>query len=151
EATFPGLQNSSFRVSSPATRAYNCIGWAAGDAKHWWWPDVDPDNDTIYWPPGIAMEETLDAFVAAFATLGYVPCFGADFEPGFEKVALFAIGAVPTHAARQLPNGRWTSKLGFREDIEHDLQTVSGEAYGDVVLLLKRPLSLPSPASSAPG
>ena len=46
---------------------------------------------------------------------------------------------VPTHAARQMPSGRWTSKLGFREDIEHDLHAVSGDLYGTVVLLLKRP------------
>jgi hypothetical protein len=45
------------------------------------------------------------------------------------------------HAARQLPGGRWTSKLGNREDIEHDLNAVSGEAYGTVVMVLKRPIA----------
>jgi hypothetical protein len=76
--------------------------------------------------------------VATFTTLGYVPCSGEGPEPGFEKVALFARDGVPTHAARQLLNGRWTSKLGLREDIEHDLHAVSGELYGSVVLFLKR-------------
>ena len=56
----------------------------------WWWPDIDPDNDAIFWPPSVPLEETLDAFVAAFATLGYAPASVVEPEPGFEKVALFA-------------------------------------------------------------
>src|SRR5437660_2593990 len=136
EALFPGLRNSTFRVTSPATRDYNFIAWAAGDTAHWWWPDPDFENDTIFWPAGVALEETLDAFVAAFATLGYAPCSSEGPEAGFERVALFASAAIPTHTARQLPSGRWTSKLGFREDIEHDLHAVSGDVYGTVVLLL---------------
>jgi hypothetical protein len=91
------------------------------------------------------LEETLDAFVAAFATLGYVPCSGEEPENGFEKVALFARGGMPTHAARQLSDGRWTSKLGLREDIEHDLHAVSGDLYGTVVLVLKRPIPAAPP------
>lgn len=106
EARFPGLRTSPFRVTSPATRDYNCVAWAAGDTAHWWWPDLDPDNDAIYWPPGVPLEETVDAFVAAFATLGYAPASGEQPEPGFEKIALFASGSEPMHAARQLPSGR---------------------------------------------
>src|SRR5438132_3377525 len=98
ESIFPGLGSSEFRVSSPATRDYNCIAWAAGDTAHWWWPDLDPDDDAIFWPPSVPMEETLDAFVAAFATLGYAPGSGEEPEPGFEKVALFASGDMPMHA-----------------------------------------------------
>lgn len=138
EAIFPGLRNSAFRVTSPATRDYNCIAWAAGDTTRWWWPVFDPDNDAIFWPAGVALEDTLGAFAAAFATLGYSPCADEKPEPGFEKIALFASADVPTHVARQLSNGRWTSKLGLREDIEHDLHAISGEAYGTVVLVLKR-------------
>jgi hypothetical protein len=46
---------------------------------------------------------------------------------------------VPTHAARLLPSGLWTSKLGEWEDIEHDLHALEGDVYGTVALLLKRP------------
>jgi hypothetical protein len=45
----------------------------------------------------------------------------------------------PTHAARQLDNGRWTSKLGELEDIEHSLRDLEGAAYGTVVQVMKRP------------
>jgi hypothetical protein len=140
EECFPGLRGTPYRVTSPATHDYNCIAWAAGDTARWWWPEVDPDNAAVFWPSGVALEETLPAFVAAFATLGYAPCPGEEPEPGFEKVALFARDGVATHAARQLPDGRWTSKLGLGEDIEHDLHAVAGELYGSVVLLLKRPV-----------
>lgn len=90
------------------------------------------------------MEETLDAFAAAFATLGYAPCLDERPEHRFEKIALFAVAGLPTHAARQLPSGRWTSKLGLREDIEHDLHAVSGGVYGTVAALLKRPTAAAS-------
>lgn len=141
EALFPGLQTSPFQLTSPASRDYNCVAWAAGDTARWWWPDPDPDNDAAFWPSNAPREESVAAFAAAFATLGYVPCSGEELEPGFEKVALFASGTSPTHAARQLPNGRWTSKLGTREDIEHDLYAVSGEVYGAVAMVLKRPIA----------
>jgi hypothetical protein len=147
-ALFPRLHNSGYVLTSPRTRDYNCIAWAAGDVTAWWWPDPDPDNEAIFWPDGVPREETLAAFMAAFATLGYFPCDNADQEPGFEKVALFAgPDGVPTHAARQLPSGRWTSKLGFLEDIEHALHDVSGEHYGAVIQLLKRPIPLETPTA----
>jgi hypothetical protein len=47
------------------------------------------------------------------------------------NVALYADGqGVPLHAARQWPDGRWTSKLGAMEDIEHALQDLVGSEYG---------------------
>jgi hypothetical protein len=141
ESSFPKLQTAAYRITSAASRDYNCIAWAAGDSRRWWWPEDDPDNDAIYWPVGVAHEESLNAFVAAFALLGYLPCDNETPELGVEKVAFFAdAGSIPTHAARQLPSGRWTSKLGFLEDIEHDLHDVAGEAYGTVAVVLKRPL-----------
>jgi hypothetical protein len=88
---------------------------------------------------------TLDAFLTAFATLGYVPADSEAHEPGQEKVALFvSVDGTPTHAARQLSDGRWTSKLGRAEDIEHALRDIEGEIYGAVARVLKRPTAPPS-------
>jgi hypothetical protein len=138
DAIFPGLQGQAYQVQSPPTLGYNCIAWAAGDSQNWWWPDED-GQDT--WPAGVARAETLEAFRDAFAALGYVACDREDLEPGFEKIALYATAqAVPKHATRQLANGRWTSKLGGLEDIEHELHDLSGAAYGTVVQVMKRPL-----------
>jgi hypothetical protein len=144
EALFPRLQTGNYQVTSPADRDYNCIAWAANDNESWWWPDP---ADEDYWPEGVPREETLTAFLAAFATLGFLPGGDEAAEEGFEKLALFVKVGVPTHAARQLPSGRWTSKLGRAEDIEHDLRDIEGDIYGTVAVILRRP----RPALAEPG
>ena len=137
-AAFPGLRTSSFQITSPADFSYNCIAWAAAVVTDWWWPFHDVRR--TFWPAGVERQVTVAAFVAAFQTLGYAACVDDSLEAGFEKVALFATSAtVPTHAARQLPNGRWTSKLGHSEDIEHELRALEGEVYGSAKLFMKRP------------
>jgi hypothetical protein len=137
EHVFSGLRSGQYQVTSPTSKRYDCIAWAAGDAANWWWPVSD---SRVYWPPGVIREETLAAFEAAFGALGYVVCDGDELESGFEKVAVFAdADQFPTHAARQLADGRWTSKLGEREDIDHRLRDLEGDLYGRVVRFLKRP------------
>jgi hypothetical protein len=134
EHIFPGLRFSTYTVTSSKTPFYNCIAWAAGDSRRWWWP-LHP----AYWPQGAPRELTIDAFVAAYGTKGFVPCDSAECEPGFEKVAIYVdVAGVPQHAARQLPSGRWTSKLGKLQDIEHELAGVEGAGYGRVGKILKR-------------
>src|SRR5436190_2062944 len=121
---FPALRGSSYQITSPQDDIYNCIAWAAADTTVCWWP---ADPVVAHWPTGVAREETVEAFRDAFATLGYVLCAGEEWETGFERVALFANDqSHPKHMARQLPNGRWTSKLGLLEDIEHELRDLEG-------------------------
>ena len=89
---------------------------------------------------GAPRTETIAALQQAFASLGYEVCAGEELETGFAKIALFADGeGFPRHAARQLPSGRWTSKLGELEDIEHALNDLAGTEYGSVVRIMKRP------------
>jgi hypothetical protein len=137
EDLFPALRGQPYQVQSPRDGRYNCIAFAAGDTLNWWWPDLDGEDT---WPAGAARVETIEAFRDAFATLGYTVCDDDHLEAGYEKIALFALAGVPKHAARQLPTGRWVSKLGAREDIEHALHDLTGMAYGAVVLLMKRPV-----------
>ena len=131
---FPRLTNANHRLTSPESTDYNCIAWAADDTANWWQPGV-------YWPLPIDPEETnLSALQAMFMHMGYVLCANGSLEPGFVKVALYSAGKFYTHAARQLPNGKWTSKLGKGEDIEHDSAAdVGGGLYGDVALYMMRP------------
>jgi hypothetical protein len=137
EDVFPRLRGAEYRIDSPQDPDYNCIAHVVRDKGGCWWPDLGGQDS---WPEGVPREEAPAAFLAAFATLGYVMCAGEELEPGFEKVALFANEhGVPTHAARQLESGRWTSKLGGLEDIEHALHDLEGVAYGSVELLMKRP------------
>jgi hypothetical protein len=132
---FPRLTPQNHRTTSPASNDYNCIAWTAGDVQNWWQPGV-------YWPIlahpedyGIGVLERL------FKALGYEDSgMEASLEGGFEKVALFDQSLFYTHAARQLPNGKWTSKLGKAEDIEHDTPNdVAGGIYGEVLQIMKRP------------
>ena len=146
EALFPKLRGSEYRITSPNDAAYNCIAWAVGDADRWWWPDAEIE----FWPKGVPSAETLPAFQGAFASSGYVVCVDDGMEVGFEKVALFADGqGVPRHAARQLRSGRWTSKIGELEDIEHALHDLEGAEYGSVIVILKRPLRLAASEAEA--
>jgi hypothetical protein len=135
EVAFPGLATTPYRVTSPPTADYNCIAWAAGATDRWWWPDA---ANASYWPSGVPREESIPAFLMAFANLGFVPTTDTGYEVGFEKVVLMAKNGKPTHMCRQLPSGRWTSKLGRAEDIEHELHALTGATYGDVVHVLRR-------------
>jgi len=141
-AVLPNLTDGFWLATSPVDPTYNCIAWAADDNENWWWPSGCPED---YWPPGAPLENTVEAFIIAYGTRGYVPCgMDSSYESGFEKVALYAserFGTLkPQHAARQLDNGCWTSKLGPEEDIEHHmLMDVESPVYGKVVCILKRP------------
>ena len=135
---FPGLTDDNHIVTSPSSNRYNCIAWAAGDSERWWWP-----ADQNFWPVSALRTETVQAIKSAFSTLGYTPCEDGRFAKGYEKIAIFAkqdgSRLVPTHAAKQLPNGRWTSKLGRDRDIEHEnIDDLISEAYGEPVSFMHR-------------
>lgn len=132
EQKFPNLAIMPYEVTSPSTRKYNCIAWAAGDNKKFWWPKG------YYWPEGIAREETLECFIEAFESLGYTTCDNGELVEGVEKIAFYSKDGKPTHAARQLENGKWTSKCGAYIDISHTLNGVCGEIYGQVSGFMER-------------
>lgn len=140
ESLFPLLAPTGYRITSPPDALYNCIAWAAGQTDEWWWPDP---NGFDFWPVGVPRDATLAAFVQAFATLGYQPCSEVSLEIGWEKVAIYALNGTPTHAARQLSGGRWTSKLGPDDDLEHDLDGLVGPTYGMIAQVLRRPINKP--------
>ncbi len=85
--------------------------------------------------------------ISVFKKLDYEPCENSELEDDFEKVAIYVStkdeihapkGSV-THMARQLSDGKWTSKLGEDVDISHNtLQAVEGNVYGVVKQILKR-------------
>ena len=92
------------------------------------------------------MEETIHAFVDLFSSRGYEKCKDGNLEKGYEKIVIYGIhsdtGIEPTHAARQLSNGWWTSKLGWEEDIEHkNAEDVAGPLYGKPIQFMRRIMS----------
>jgi hypothetical protein len=80
------------------------------------------------------------ALMAIFRLEGFKKCESPAPEDGFEKIVLYAKYGIWRHAARQLPSGKWASKLGEDEDIEHDdPECLCGNSYGDVYCYMKRP------------
>lgn len=142
QAAFPNLRSDNYCVTSLENDDYNCTAFVIGRTDTRLWP-IEGDCEGVYWPKGILTEETIAAFIAAYATEGYTECSTSEPEPGFEKIALFVneSGKV-THAARQLmPSGEWASKLGGWEDINHaTLADLEGPfpAYGKATNFLRR-------------
>lgn len=133
---FPLLSRGSYAPKSVPTTDYNCIAFAAGDISRWWWPFPG-----YFWPPNVPRAETLETFVALFESIGFTEhCDLSDLGPGRDRVAVFTLSGKPKHAARQSPTGRWASKLGACLDLTHPLHALEGPLYGQVTVILARPL-----------
>ena len=143
ETRFEKIRPSNYEGKSPVDLYYNCIAWAMGKKDSRWWPAT---IGGYRWPKKLPRqkpgEETLPNFISAFKRLGYkvIPKKDYSLEKGFEKVAIYVKGNQnPTHAARQLDSGIWTSKIGEEEDIEHSSPAVlEGLLYGAVAVVMKR-------------
>jgi hypothetical protein len=136
EQDWPGLAQTQYRVTSKHTGDYNCLAWAIEETDRWWSPL--PEDD-YYWPEGVPREVSVAAFVKVYETLGFALCDSGEPEVGMEKLAIYVTAdGRPQHVARQLPNGSWTSKLGRLEDIEHELDGLTGKLYGTVQCFMKR-------------
>lgn len=134
---WPRLVNGhNYRTTSPVDGLYNCIAWSIGVQNRYIWPD---DDEQYGWPEGIQRVPELEAFKSFFAMMEFEPCNSCCIETGFWKVAIYANGEEVTHAARQLPNGHWASKLGDLVDIEHlNVSDVGGGIYGEHAFTLRR-------------
>jgi hypothetical protein len=122
--------------TSSESDEYNCIAWAYGRDDVWCWPDVE---EQYFWPVS-RRKVSVDAFEELFSSIGYSRCKDASKEEGFLKIALYVDDeGRPTHAARQLMTGKWTSKLGRGIDIEHDSpEILNGSTYGIAKIFMKR-------------
>ena len=138
-ASHPDFPNSNihpFILTSPQTWNYNCIAWAYGDDTRWYWPTEHPHH---YWPPNIRNELDLQSFIELYQLVGYKVCENNSLELGLEKIAIFGQpNGEPTHAARQLLNGNWTSKMGGWHDIEHTLTSLDSPVYGSALVFMSR-------------
>jgi hypothetical protein len=139
ETAFPLLAGTLYSEESPSTDIYNCIAFAFGDTHKWWWPR---GGFGIYWPDGFPMSDDVEVLVRVFNTYGFFACPDGTYEQGFEKVVIYSNGGKFKHAARQLESGRWASKLGEEQDIEHELpEHLNSSIYGTATEFLRRPRS----------
>ncbi len=137
EYKFPRLKDGGYTPTSKEDINYNCIAWALGDDKRWWWP-----NGIYYWPDNLKLGSNAENFFTCFKKFGYIRCDNPNMEQGYEKLALYVdANNSPTHAARQLSNGNWTSKLGKSVDIEHTLDGLIGPIYGIAKYFFKKTIS----------
>lgn len=135
---FPNLPRTT--PKSKADPSYNCIAFAAGDNKRIWDPLPSPN---YHWPTEEYYDYSLEACIRVFETVGFIICDNPDLEDGFEKIAIWSKGNEYEHAAKQRVDGKWMSKVGFCEDIEHELDdfycTDPIESYGNIACYMKRP------------
>ena len=141
---FSNLAASDFKCASDPDDDYNCIAWAVGKTDRPWWPTL---YAPYFWPNGLPkypehMAETLEHFTKVFEMQGYRLCRSSRFSRRYEKIAIYVSDTTrrATHAARTLPNGKWSSKMGYQdEDIEHlNLECIQGSSYGTPKAILKR-------------
>jgi hypothetical protein len=131
---FPKIQNISSSKTSDPDPCYNCIAWAFGDNNRFWWPN----KKWAYWPLQTMGMSDSEAFADLFLKGGWHTTDNHGFETHSIKVSLFALNGVPTHAARLLPSGKWTSKLGAWIDISHEFSELDGPEYGQVLTVYRK-------------
>lgn len=136
ERAICGLREADYELTSDPDGGYNCIAWAAGDNENTW---DDEDEDSI-WPEGAYLRDgSIESLMEAFSSLNFEPCDDGRFENGYEKVVLYRRGKTWTHAAKQLPDGRWSSKCGELDDIAHKHPSdVCCDAYGVLHCYMRR-------------
>lgn len=146
ENQFPFLTRALYQKTSEETPdfKYNCAGYVVGDVSNWWQPpDSDDEEPLWFWPLGVPKDGLVASYVKVYESFGFVLC-GPEIEEGFQRIALYSYpDGVFAHAALQLPDGSWTSKLGEWEDIRHlTLTALEGlrPAYGFANHWMKRPL-----------
>ena len=137
-AAFPKLASEGFEIVGEPTTEYNCIAYAAGNTGDWWWPD-----GINYWPPWATLDDGIDSLQEAFVGIGYELCDDGHFHESYKKVALYEVEGKFQHAAVQMPNGAWRSKMGEGPVIEHrSPESLAGGIYGDPAVFMRKSISV---------
>jgi len=122
--SFPRL-GDSFEVLAPSTHTYNCISNSLGDYNEWTNPLTAPGSHPL---------EYMDRL---YAKQGFsrASSMNLSLESGKRKIVVYAKTKngklAVTHAARQLSDGTWSSKLGSLSLIRHPYASLlEGPDYG---------------------
>lgn len=140
EDRFDNLVSIGYRRTSDEDEFYNCVAWALGDTSQRWDP-IKGSGD--HWPQNMPCLCDIPTFMSLFQSQGgYVKCDDWKHEEGIEKIVLFEElqHGLFSHVTRELRDGKWTSKLGDWEDIEHNSpEALTGKEYGKISAVMKRP------------
>jgi hypothetical protein len=132
---YPYLKGN-YTKTSDETILYNCVAYVLGE------------YDKIYssyeeegiWIDGLEKTHTPKNYADFFKKIkGFEICKNADFDDKYEKIAIYGLEDEFLHVAIQLQNGKWSSKIGEYEDIEHNsLKAVGGGRYGYPIIFMQR-------------
>ncbi len=100
------------------------------------WPDA---SEEYAWPEKLQRKPTIENFIVFYQMCGFCKADNFLLETGWEKIAIFEDMGEVAHAARQLEDGSWVSRIGDLVDVIHyDLDAVSGGANGLPCAVVKR-------------
>lgn len=138
---FPNMDINNVAIDDEDTPEYNCIGYAIGDTNKPWWPRGG-EGGFYYWPETEkdAEKYSVSTFDHLLMTTGHGSITDSEKpEEGYVKLALFTEGDKPTHLARQLADGEWSSKVGAGPLIRHgfDIHEMDNGVYGNVAKIYK--------------
>ena len=132
ERHFPNLNGNNFRHTSDFTDDYNCVAWA-----------TEIEDDWVQFPPYNTEDDysdSVNSYIDYFTKLGFELTKDIRLEKGVAKIAIYTNEVNEfKHVARQLADGRWASKIGNWEDIEHTtLDAIAGGSYGNHNIYMQR-------------
>ena len=91
EYLFPNLAVSGYEITGEASDQYNCIAWALGITAEKW----NSEDPADYWPPSLPRNNRVETVMRLFAAEGFSLCDDDTPELGYEKIAVYALSAVP--------------------------------------------------------
>src|SRR4051812_28434243 len=86
ELWFRALRNVNWKLTSRATKRYNCLAWAVGENHRRW------EAGNGFWPDNIARDLSLVTLVRAYITRGFVACpekEGRTYNSEYETIVLY--------------------------------------------------------------
>lgn len=121
-------------IPNSESMEYNCISHTLNINNDISWP-FDNNN---YWP--VSRDLTKESFDKFYEFHGFEKMNLLDFsyDSKYIKVALYTNKGIPTHAAIQVDEFFWESKIGELGIIKHDLFEIEDNVYGEVAQIYRK-------------
>lgn len=130
---FPNLTEQNFFFKSLKTDDYNCAAFVLNIEDEWIEFKDEYGN----------LDVNLQTYINYYKSKGFEEIDSIEIEDNKFKIAIYYIkeSLEFKHVAFQIAKGKWKSKLGDWEDIEHEnLETLFGSSYGNAVVYMRKEL-----------
>lgn len=141
---FPKLAGTQIEITSPIDVDYNCVAWVIGDNSRWWEPYgiiLPSPSPEYHWPNVLPHDKSSSTYIRFFKLHGYKLAEDDSMEPNSRKIAIYLEDDEFRHVALQRSDGLWSSKIGPKEDIRHELHALESTGpfgYGIASVFMKR-------------